>query len=123
MRGSSEPPVVSCLLTEVTGSIWMTQTQAVFHHAGVHMQAGENPELRTIYFRLARLLKLPVVPIFVFDGPGRPPVKRGKQVRSKPHWLTDGFKRLVDAFGFHSHDVSTSCSVLTNTTMTDHLSW
>lgn len=102
LRNSSTPH----LLFPYSSSIWMTQTQAAFYHPGVHMQAGENPELRTIYFRLARFLKLPVTPLFVFDGDGRPPIKRGKQVKSKPHWLTEGFKRLIDAFGFYSHDVS-----------------
>lgn len=88
-------------------SIWLNQTQAVFNHRGLHAQAGENPELRVLYYRLARLLRLSVTAIFVFDGPKRPARKRGKQVRTKPHWLTEGFKELVAAFGFHSHLVAT----------------
>ncbi|KAI0733784.1 PIN domain-like protein [Fomitopsis betulina] len=40
------------------------------------VRSGENPELRTLFFRLARLLRLPVHAVFVFDGPGRPIKKR-----------------------------------------------
>ncbi|KAF8239578.1 PIN domain-like protein, partial [Tricholoma matsutake] len=59
--------------------------------------------INVLYFHLAHLLKLPVMAMFVFDGPKRPAVKHGKQVRPKPHWLTHGLKVLVVAFGFHSH--------------------
>jgi Holliday junction resolvase YEN1 len=86
-------------------SIWIGQAQAIFNSRELRAQAGENPELRVLYFRLARLLKLPVTAVFVFDGPKRPAVKRGKQVRPKPHWLTHGLEALVTAFGFHSHQV------------------
>jgi holliday junction resolvase YEN1 len=84
--------------------------QAVFNRRELHAQAGKNPELRVLYYRLARLLMLPVTAIFVFDGPKRPAVKRGKKVRAKPHWLTNGFRELVAAFGFHSHLVTTPFS-------------
>ena len=87
--------------------IWLNQTQAVFNHGGLHAQAGENPELQVLYYRLAHLLRLPVTAIFVFDGLKRPAWKCGKQVRAKPHWLTEGFKELAAAFGFHSHLVVT----------------
>ena len=62
---------------------------------------GENPQLRTLLFRLVRLMNSPFLPLFVFDGPGRPSEKRGKKInRSKPHSLVDGMKRLIVAFGF-----------------------
>jgi Holliday junction resolvase YEN1 len=86
-------------------SIWLYQTQAIFFRRGFHAQAGENPELCVLFYRLARLVKLPVTAIFVFDGPKRPAIKRGKRVKSMPHWLTRGFKELIAAFGFHSHMV------------------
>ena len=76
----------------IDASIW-------FVHA-TYGQEGENPELRTIFFRLTRLLKLPFLPIFVFDGPMRPDVKRGKMIDKKPHWMVEGMKRMVEAFGF-----------------------
>ena len=86
-------------------SIWIGQAQAIFNSQELCAQAGENTELRVLYFHLACLLKLPVTAVFVFDGLKRPAVKRGKQVKPKPHWLTRGLKALVAAFGFHSHQV------------------
>ncbi|KAG1863922.1 PIN domain-like protein [Suillus tomentosus] len=71
---------------------------AVFriNHAG----AGKSPELRTLFFRLQTLLKLPLHAVFVFDGLERLPDK-GHKVRSSPHWLTRDFQRMLELFGFH----------------------
>ena len=66
---------------------------------------GENPELRTLFHRLARLLQMCIIPVFVFDGPDRPHRKREKKVSTKPHWLTSRFKEFIEAFGFYSHMV------------------
>ncbi|KAF5333936.1 hypothetical protein D9758_018155 [Tetrapyrgos nigripes] len=44
-----------------------------------HAQLGENPELRNMFFRIARFSTLPVVLIVVFDGPERPGQKRNHQ--------------------------------------------
>jgi len=74
---------------------------------GLHTQKGENPELRTLFFKFCRLLKAPVTLVFVFDGPDRPPVKRGKAVIHQPPWLLDHLKTLIRAFGFSFHQVST----------------
>lgn len=54
-------------------SAWMHSVCAVFHtnHAG----AGKSPELRTLFFRLVTLLKLPLHAVFVFDGLRRLPDK------------------------------------------------
>ncbi|KAG1848955.1 PIN domain-like protein [Suillus subalutaceus] len=70
---------------------------AVFrvNHAG----AGKSPELRTLFFRLRTLLKLPLHAVFVFDGLKRLPDK-GRKVRSSPHWLTRDFQRMLELFGF-----------------------
>ncbi|KAI0692354.1 PIN domain-like protein [Cerioporus squamosus] len=46
------------------------------------------------------LAERPIHAVFVADGPQRPAYKRGKQVKLPPLWLTDGFRRLVEAFGF-----------------------
>ncbi|KAF8238563.1 hypothetical protein L208DRAFT_1421146 [Tricholoma matsutake] len=72
---------------------------------GLHAQAGKNPELCILYYRLAWLLKLPVTAVFVFDGPKRPLIKCGKRVIANTHWLTQGLKEFVVAFGFHVHMV------------------
>ncbi|KAG8215238.1 hypothetical protein J3R82DRAFT_8784 [Butyriboletus roseoflavus] len=76
----------------IDASIW-------FFHAA-YGREGENPELRTLFFRCCRLLQLPLLPLFVFDGPNRPAIKRGKRVGGNAHWLTQGMKNIIDAFGF-----------------------
>ncbi|KAH7908326.1 hypothetical protein BJ138DRAFT_1128532 [Hygrophoropsis aurantiaca] len=76
----------------IDASIW-------FYHAG-YGKEGENPELRTLFFRCCRLSSMPLLPLFVFDGPKRPLVKRGKHVNGNAHWLTIGMKNMVEAFGF-----------------------
>lgn len=85
----------------IDASIW-------FVHS-TYGKEGENPELRTIFFRLTRLLKLPFLPLFVFDGPMRPDVKRGKMIDKKPHWMIDGMKKMVEAFGFEWRTVRPLC--------------
>jgi Holliday junction resolvase YEN1 len=79
-------------------SLWMHGICAVFQIN--HAAAGKSPELRTLFFRLRTLLKLPLHAVFVFDGLGRLPDK-GHKVRSSPHWLTRDFQRMLDLFGFH----------------------
>ncbi|EDQ98259.1 uncharacterized protein LACBIDRAFT_336129 [Laccaria bicolor S238N-H82] len=64
-------------------SVWICQAQAA-----AHSQAGENPGLRTIFYRICRLLVNSILPIFVEDGPGRPRVKHGVNVKAdKLHWM------------------------------------
>jgi Holliday junction resolvase YEN1 len=43
---------------------------------------------------------MPFLPIFVFDGPKRPKIKRGKSVGGKQHWMIHNFRVVLDAFGF-----------------------
>lgn len=65
-------------------SLWMHGICAVFQIN--HAAAGKSPELRTLFFRLRTLLKLPLHAVFVFDGLGHLPDK-GHKVRSSPHWI------------------------------------
>ncbi|EJF60479.1 hypothetical protein DICSQDRAFT_162059 [Dichomitus squalens LYAD-421 SS1] len=61
---------------------------------------GVNPELRTLFFRLAQWSKLPVSLLFVFDGRGRPLEKRGSKMgKSGSHELAPKFKELIKLFG------------------------
>lgn len=90
----------SMFTTHLYLSLWMNACQTVFYHKA-HPLTGENPELRTLFHRLAHYLKYGIVLIFIFDGPGRPSMKRGKHVIPKPHWLTQGFQELITAFGYH----------------------
>lgn len=83
-------------------SAWMHGVCAVFqfNHAG----AGKSPELRTLFFRLGTLLKLPLHVLFVFDGLNRLPDK-GRTARHHPHWLTSDFQRMLELFGFQWTEV------------------
>lgn len=76
----------------IDASIW-------FFHAE-YGREGENPVLRTLFFRCATLMHSPFLPLFVFDGPKRPDVKRGKKINKTSHKLIPGMKQIVDAFGF-----------------------
>jgi Holliday junction resolvase YEN1 len=79
-------------------SIWLFQVQAG--------RGGQNPELRTLFFRLVRLLALPIHPLFVYDGKHKPPFKRGKATSrsygSAP--IINLSKTLIDLFKFPRHD-------------------
>jgi Holliday junction resolvase YEN1 len=81
----------------IDASIW-------FFHA-TYGKEGENPELRTLFFRCARLLGTPFLPLFVFDGPRRPDIKRGKRINKEQHWMVNGMKNIIHAFGFASYTV------------------
>jgi Holliday junction resolvase YEN1 len=83
----------------------MQQSEKLFHKPS-NWRTGQNPALRTLFYKLARLLTACVIPVFVFDGPGRPEIKRDRHVRaSVEHWMTKPFKKMIAAFGFSSHDV------------------
>ncbi|KAJ6533689.1 PIN domain-like protein [Mycena capillaripes] len=60
----------------------------------------ESPQLVALFARCSRLFRLPFIPIFVFDGPERPDIKRGKVIRGNDHPLTESFKLMLDGFGF-----------------------
>ncbi|KAL5498098.1 hypothetical protein ACEPAH_2228 [Sanghuangporus vaninii] len=76
----------------IDASIW-------FFHA-TYGREGENPELRTLFFRCARLMSRPFLPLFVFDGPHRPEQKRKKKISGKDHWMVSGMQEIIEAFGF-----------------------
>ncbi|KAJ9479342.1 Holliday junction resolvase YEN1 [Pseudozyma hubeiensis] len=79
----------------IDASLWL------FH---AHQSSGgANPYLRLLFYRLAKLLSLPVLPLFVFDGPSRPTWKRGKQVKGRHHAIEQPFTQLIEAFGFQWH--------------------
>lgn len=79
-------------------SIWLFQVQA--------SRGGKNPELRTLYYRLLKLLALPVHPLFVYDGRHKPPFKRGKAVSRNSGNLPiiQRSKDLIERFRFPWHE-------------------
>ncbi|GAW03188.1 PIN domain-like partial [Lentinula edodes] len=76
----------------IDASIW-------FFHAE-YGKEGENPELRTLFFRCAQLLSQGFLPLFVFDGPLRPDIKRGKRINKSANKLVTGMQAMIEAFGF-----------------------
>ena len=90
-------------------SIWQFQIQSG--------EGGKNPALRTLYYRLLKLLALSIQPLFVFDGPQKPPFKRGNKTTSNgaclPNFLS---KELLKCFGFPYHtapgEAEAECALL-----------
>ena len=90
-------------------SIWQFQIQSG--------EGGKNPALRTLYYRLLRLLALSIQPLFVFDGSQKPPFKRGSKTTSNaaclPNFLT---KELLKNFSFPYHtapgEAEAECALL-----------
>ncbi|KAF1986107.1 PIN domain-like protein [Aulographum hederae CBS 113979] len=90
-------------------SIWLFQIQS--------SKGGTNPALRTFYYRLLRLISHSIHPLFVFDGPNKPPFKRNKRtgpnVASIPEFLA---KQLLKQFGLSFHvapgEAEAECALL-----------
>lgn len=79
-------------------AIWQFQTQA--------SQGGQNPAFRTFYYRLLRILALPIYPLFVYDGPKKPLAKRNKVVSryGTTNLHNEMSKKLLQLFRFPCHD-------------------
>ncbi|KAF8131850.1 PIN domain-like protein [Boletus edulis] len=93
---------VKLLTVGVDASVWMHSVCPVFRYN--HAGAGANPELRTLFYRLAALLSIPLHAVFIFDGPARPREKRQKHVRRPHHWLAPAFQEMLTIFGFAWHE-------------------
>ncbi|KAL8682070.1 MAG: hypothetical protein Q9186_001859 [Xanthomendoza sp. 1 TL-2023] len=93
----------------IDASIWHFQTQSG--------RGGSNPALRTLYYRLLRLLSLSIKPLFVFDGANKPPFKRNVKTgtfgAALPNFIT---KQLLQLFGFPYHtapgEAEAECALL-----------
>ncbi|KAF9523227.1 PIN domain-like protein [Crepidotus variabilis] len=71
--------------------------------AGVHRQPPGGG-LYIFWKKLMDFLKAPIHLIFVFDGPGRPFVKRGRRViLAEPHWA-NAARDLIHDVGYESHE-------------------
>ncbi|KAF5329168.1 hypothetical protein D9611_013215 [Ephemerocybe angulata] len=65
---------------------------------------GRNVEYSTLMKFLEQFIRAPCIVHVVFDGGARPVRKRNRAVgqgRGQEHYLTGGFRALLDAFGFH----------------------
>ncbi|KAJ4326689.1 hypothetical protein N0V84_002915 [Fusarium piperis] len=77
-------------------AIWQFQNQVA--------QGGTNPAIRTLFYRLVRLLAAPIKPVFVFDGPYKPKIKRNKRSGRGDALSNAQAKRLIHLLGFAIHD-------------------
>ena len=74
-------------------SIWQFQVQAG--------KGGSNPALRTLYYRFVKLLALSIQPLFIFDGPNKPPFKRNVKTGGHTAFLPNMLaKEMLKLFGF-----------------------
>ncbi|KAK0374008.1 hypothetical protein CLIM01_08635 [Colletotrichum limetticola] len=96
-------------------AIWQFQTQAA--------RGGTNPAIRTLFYRLVRLLSLGIHPIFVFDGPHKPAFKRNKRSGKGDGVAIAMAKRVIRLFGFPVHDApgeaEAECALLQQRSIVD----
>ncbi|KIJ11020.1 hypothetical protein PAXINDRAFT_16042 [Paxillus involutus ATCC 200175] len=86
-------------------SIWFEQCQQQTWHRA-HPRSGQNPQLRSFIYRVARLARLPLHFVFCYDGEARPHTKRGKNVSPGTHWMTRPTQRILNAFNPSSFSVA-----------------
>lgn len=100
----------------IDAAIWNFQNQAG--------QGGKNPALRTLFYRLLKLLALPIQPVFVFDGKNKPLTKRGRTVSKYGTCIPNEMsKKLIDAFRFPHHtapgEAEAECAMLQRSGLVD----
>jgi hypothetical protein len=78
--------------------------ESVRRKGAARASLGKNAELRLLFDRVAGLAYLPVIVVFVFDGAKRPSEKRNTAVGAAEHYLAQDFKKIIQNFGFYSHD-------------------
>lgn len=80
---------------------------AAYHQTGrgLNMQAGENLPLQILFYQVCRLIALPIIPVIIFDGPDRPSLKRGTNIKTAPHALQSAYVQLLKAAAFPSYVV------------------
>ncbi|KAH8089014.1 PIN domain-like protein, partial [Filobasidium floriforme] len=93
---SSTSPRPYALRIGIDASLW------TFHANRQSSQAGLNPALRTLFFKTLKLLQHPILPLFVFDGPFKPGMKRNQKVAGMfgtTDQASKRFKGLLDDMG------------------------
>ncbi|KAJ7731488.1 PIN domain-like protein [Mycena metata] len=87
-------------------SIRINAVIAALQTAGVFYPptAGQKLALEKIFYQLCNLSRAPITLVFVFDGSGRPSIKRGTRVIARPLWLIEHLKKMITSFGFYFYD-------------------
>ncbi|KAJ6534239.1 PIN domain-like protein, partial [Mycena capillaripes] len=65
---------------------------------------GQRLVLEKMFYQLGNFSLAPLTVVFIFGGPGRPPIKRGTRVIHRPPWLIQHLKAMIIAFGFYFYD-------------------
>lgn len=102
----STPP--HALRIGIDASLW------TFHATHQSTSAGLNPFLRVLFFKTLKLLQYPILLVFIFDGPGKPGMKRGVKVAGKfgtGDQASRKFKGLLDDMGIEYWTVSHRATV------------
>lgn len=55
--------------------------------SGTHTIGGMNHPTRTLYYHIQHLLRTGIQPLFIYDGPGKPCVKRHRHHRYSPTYV------------------------------------
>lgn len=103
LTSSSTSPRPYALRIGIDASLW------IFHANRQSSQAGLNPFLRTLFFKTLKLLQHPILPLFVFDGPFKPGMKRNQKVAGMfgtTDQASKRFKGLLDDMGIEYWTVS-----------------
>ncbi|GAA5973645.1 hypothetical protein JCM11641_005060 [Rhodosporidiobolus odoratus] len=87
---------------DVSGWLFhMNRMSTIVDADGNVVNVGANSDLRLVFFRLCLLLSRGVLPVFIFDGPSRPPWKRGQRIGGQA-WAGRSpqvLKRMFGLFG------------------------
>lgn len=85
----------------------MAECEGAAKVPGVHNRLPGGG-LYIFYTKLTAFLKSPATLVFVFDGEGRPKMKRSHKVGGSLPWWVHAAKDLIFYFGYYSHQVSES---------------
>ncbi|KAJ7463291.1 PIN domain-like protein, partial [Mycena latifolia] len=65
---------------------------------------GQKLVLEELFYQFCNFSLAPVTLVCVFDGPGRPSVKRGTRVVFRPTWLIQHLKTMIKHFGYYVYE-------------------
>ncbi|KAF6743093.1 PIN domain-like protein [Ephemerocybe angulata] len=101
---SSQPMVEKVIVIGIDMGTYMDECVASTKSKGIHSAFAGASALRPFFFRLCALLNKAANFVFVYDGPERPEVKRGKKVqRHRKLWWVKPTQLLIESFGFCIH--------------------
>ncbi|KAJ7037153.1 PIN domain-like protein [Mycena alexandri] len=87
-------------------SIKIEAVVAALKAAGVYYpgNGGQKLVLDRFFHYFCNLCRTPTTPVFFFDGPDRPAVKRGTRVIHRSTPLVEHLKTMITSFGFYFYE-------------------